>query len=77
MIAMFRMNFSIKGANCLALEAGVEMDAVVEVVGVKGLVFAKCGSAELSMTPKQANDFMFALRKAQYEAKLQRKGGEK
>jgi hypothetical protein len=74
MIAMFRMNFSIKGANCLA---GKETDAVVEVVALNGQVFAKCGSAELSMTPKQANDLMFALRKAQYEAKLQRKGGEK
>lgn len=71
---MFRMTFIIKGANCLACN---ETDAVVEVVAVKGLVFVKCGSAELSMTPKQANDLMFALRKAQYEAKLQRKGGEK
>lgn len=71
---MFSMEFSIKEATCFDSR---EKEAVVEVVAVKGLVFAKCGSAELSMTPKQANDLMFALRKAQYEAKLQKKGGEK
>ena len=79
MIAMFRMIFTIREQLVLdeTDSCGDHKNAEISVTAADGHVYVNEVGVSLRMTVKQANDLMFALRKAQYEAKLQRKGGEK
>lgn len=76
---MYKMQFTIDKKSCDNADAAVQnmTNAVMEVAALGGTVTLDCGGIGLSLTVKQANDLMFSLKKAQWEAKAQKRGGER
>jgi hypothetical protein len=76
---MYKMEFNIKEKVCLDGDRAQleETDVLMTVCAPDGRVYMECGGVALVMTPTQAKDLMFSLRKAVYEAQRETRNTKK